>query len=486
MHDLEHILRGVDIVEVVGSKALEVPCVGFDSRNIVQGQLFIAVSGTQVDGHKYISDAVAKGAKIIVCEKMPSTLVDGVTYVLVADSSVACGRIAANFYDNPSKKLRLVGITGTNGKTTTVTLLYRMFRELGYKVGLLSTVVNYIDDKKVDATHTTPDPVELNGLLNKMVDAGCEYCFMEVSSHSISQHRIEGLHFEGGIFSNITHDHLDYHKTFDAYIKAKKAFFDGLSKSSFALTNVDDKNGMVMVQNCNANIKTYGLKSPADFKSRIIESHFDGMQLNINGNDVWTRFLGEFNGYNLTAVYAAAIMLGADNDEVLRILSLLGPVNGRFEYVKSKTGITAIVDYAHTPDALDNVISTINKMRKEDQRLFVVVGAGGNRDKTKRPIMASVAASNADFVVLTSDNPRNENPSDILEDMRQGIKPDQVGRVLTIVDRKEGIKTACLLAKANDIILVAGKGHEDYQEINGVKHHFDDKEVLREVFESIQ
>lgn len=486
MHDLEHILRGVDIVEEVGSKALEVPCVGFDSRNIVQGQLFIAVSGTQVDGHKYISDAVAKGAKIIVCEKMPSTLVDGVTYVLVADSSVACGRIAANFYDNPSKKLRLVGITGTNGKTTTVTLLYRMFRELGYKVGLLSTVVNYIDDKKVDATHTTPDPVELNGLLNKMVDAGCEYCFMEVSSHSISQHRIEGLHFEGGIFSNITHDHLDYHKTFDAYIKAKKAFFDGLPKSSFALTNVDDKNGMVMVQNCNANIKTYGLKSPADFKSRIIESHFDGMQLNINGNDVWTRFLGEFNGYNLTAVYAAAVMLGAENDEVLRILSLLGPVNGRFEYVKSKTGITAIVDYAHTPDALDNVISTINKMRKEDQRLFVVVGAGGNRDKTKRPIMASVAASNADFVVLTSDNPRNENPSDILEDMRQGIKPDQVGRVLTIVDRKEGIKTACLLAKANDIILVAGKGHEDYQEINGVKHHFDDKEVLREVFESIQ
>lgn len=486
MHDLEHILRGVDIVEVVGSKALEVPCVGFDSRNIVQGQLFIAVSGTQVDGHKYISDAVAKGAKIVVCEKRPSALVDGVTYVLVADSSVACGRIAANFYDNPSKKLRLVGITGTNGKTTTVTLLYRMFRELGYKVGLLSTVVNYIDDKKVDATHTTPDPVELNGLLNKMVDAGCEYCFMEVSSHSISQHRIEGLHFEGGIFSNITHDHLDYHKTFDAYIKAKKAFFDGLSKSSFALTNVDDKNGMVMVQNCNANIKTYGLKSPADFKSRIIESHFDGMQLNINGNDVWTRFLGEFNGYNLTAVYAAAIMLGADNDEVLRILSLLGPVNGRFEYVKSKTGITAIVDYAHTPDALDNVISTINKMRKEDQRLFVVVGAGGNRDKTKRPIMASVAASNADFVVLTSDNPRNENPSDILEDMRQGIKPDQMGRVLTIVDRKEGIKTACLLAKANDIILVAGKGHEDYQEINGVKHHFDDKEVLREVFESIQ
>ncbi|WP_320051989.1 UDP-N-acetylmuramoyl-L-alanyl-D-glutamate--2,6-diaminopimelate ligase [uncultured Acetobacteroides sp.] len=486
MHNLEHILSGVEIVQVIGSKALDVPCVGFDSRNVVSGQLFIAISGTQVDGHKYIPDAIAKGAKIIVCEKQPEVQPEGVTFVLVADSLVACGRIAANFYGNPSKNLKLVGITGTNGKTTTVTLLYRMFRELGYKVGLLSTVVNYIDDKRVDATHTTPDAVELNGLLNQMVDAGCEYCFMEVSSHSISQHRIEGLHFEGGIFSNITHDHLDYHKTFDAYIKAKKAFFDNLPKASFALTNVDDKNGMVMVQNCNANIKTYGLKSPADYKSKIIESHFDGMQLNINGNDVWTRFLGEFNGYNLTAVYATSILLGADKDEVLRILSLLGPVSGRFEYVKSKTGVTAIVDYAHTPDALDNVIATINKMRKEDQRLFVVIGAGGNRDKTKRPIMASVAVNNADFVVLTSDNPRNEDPNDILNDMRQGIKPDQMGKVLTIVDRKEGIKTASLLAKPNDIILVAGKGHEDYQEIKGVKHHFDDKEVLREVFESLQ
>lgn len=486
MHNLEQILSGVEIVEVLGSKTLEVPSVGFDSRNIVPGQLFIATSGTQVDGHKYIPDAITKGAKIVVCEKLPEVKSEGVTFVVVPDSLVACGRIAANFYDNPSKKLKLVGITGTNGKTTTVTLLYRMFRELGYKVGLLSTVVNYIDDVKVDATHTTPDAVELNNLLNQMVDAGCQYCFMEVSSHAISQHRIEGLHFEGGMFSNITHDHLDYHITFDAYIKAKKAFFDNLPTTSFALTNIDDKNGRVMVQNCKATINTYGLKNPADYKTRIIESHFDGMLLNINGDDVWTRFLGDFNGYNLTAVYATAILLGADKDEVLRILSLLDSVSGRFEYIKSKSGITAIVDYAHTPDALVNVISTINKIRKEGQRLFVVVGAGGNRDKTKRPVMASVAVNNADFVVLTSDNPRNEDPNDILNDMRQGILPEQMGKVLTIVDRKEGIKTACLLAKPNDIVLVAGKGHEDYQEVNGVKHHFDDKEVLRDIFESLQ
>lgn len=486
MHNIEQILSGVEIVEVLGSKALEVPSVGFDSRNIVPGQLFIATSGTQVDGHKYIPDAIAKGAKIIVCEKLPEVKSEGVTFVVVPDSLVACGRIAANFYDNPSKKLKLVGITGTNGKTTTVTLLYRMFRELGNKVGLLSTVVNYIDDVKVDATHTTPDAVELNNLLNQMVDAGCQYCFMEVSSHAISQHRIEGLHFEGGLFSNITHDHLDYHKTFDAYIKAKKAFFDNLPKTSFALTNIDDKNGRVMVQNCKATIKTYALKNPSDYKTRIIESHFEGMLLNINGDDVWTRFLGDFNGYNLTVVYATAILLGADKDEVLRILSLLDSVSGRFEYIKSKSGITAIVDYAHTPDALVNVISTINKMRKEGQRLFVVVGAGGNRDKTKRPVMASVAVSSADFVVLTSDNPRNEDPNDILNDMRQGILPEQMGKVLTIADRKEGIKTACLLAKPNDIVLVAGKGHEDYQEVNGVKHHFDDKEVLRDIFESLQ
>lgn len=486
MHNLEQILSGVEIVEVLGSKTLEVPSVGFDSRNIVPGQLFIATSGTQVDGHKYIPDAITKGAKIVVCEKLPEVKSEGVTFVVVPDSLVACGRIAANFYDNPSKKLKLVGITGTNGKTTTVTLLYRMFRELGYKVGLLSTVVNYIDDVKVDATHTTPDAVELNNLLNQMVDAGCQYCFMEVSSHAISQHRIEGLHFKGGMFSNITHDHLDYHITFDAYIKAKKAFFDNLPTTSFALTNIDDKNGRVMVQNCKATINTYGLKNPADYKTRIIESHFDGMLLNINGDDVWTRFLGDFNGYNLTAVYATAILLGADKDEVLRILSLLDSVSGRFEYIKSKSGITAIVDYAHTPDALVNVISTINKIRKEGQRLFVVVGAGGNRDKTKRPVMASVAVNNADFVVLTSDNPRNEDPNDILNDMRQGVLPEQMGKVLTIVDRKEGIKTACLLAKPNDIVLVAGKGHEDYQEVNGVKHHFDDKEVLRDIFESLQ
>ena len=486
MQVLKELTKGVAVREIVGSEATGVTSIGFDSRSIQAGQLFIAISGTQVDGHKFIDDAITKGAAAVICEQLPENCKDNITYIAVDNSLKACGTIAANFYGNPSHKLNLIGITGTNGKTTTVTLLYRMFRELGYKAGLLSTVVNQINDVKVDATHTTPDPIQLNRLLSQMVDAGCEYCFMEVSSHSIDQHRIEGLKFKGGIFSNITHDHLDYHKTFDAYIKAKKAFFDSLPKDSFALTNVDDKNGSVMMQNCKANINTYGLKNPADFKCRIIESHFDGMLMNINGADVWTRFLGEFNAYNLTAVYAASVLLNADKDDVLRILSMLGPVNGRFEYVKSTTGITAIVDYAHTPDALVNVINTINKMRKPNQRLFVVVGAGGNRDKTKRPVMASVAATNADFVVLTSDNPRNEDPNDILNDMRQGITQEQQGKVLTITDRKEGIKTACLLAKPEDIILVAGKGHETYQEINGIKHHFDDKEVLAEIFKTLQ
>lgn len=486
MHNLDELLNGVDVEVLVGSKAVKVAAVGFDSRKVVRGQLFVAVSGTQVDGHKFIADSIEKGAVAVVCEHLPEEKPEGITFIVVKNSLVACGRIASNFYGRPSEKLKLVGITGTNGKTTTVTLLYRMFRELGYKVGLLSTVVNYIDDRTVDATHTTPDAVQLNALLAEMVEAGCEYCFMEVSSHSIDQHRIEGLHFEGAMFSNITHDHLDYHKTFDAYIKAKKAFFDSLPKASFALTNVDDRNGMVMLQNCSGIVKTYGLKNPCDFKTKIIESHFDGMLININGADIWTRFLGDFNAYNLTAVYGAAILLGADKDEVMRIISMLGPVNGRFEYVKSKNGITAIVDYAHTPDALVNVINTINRMRKEDQRLLVVVGAGGNRDKTKRPVMASVAVANADLVVLTSDNPRNEDPNDILNDMRAGIRAEDMGKVLTITDRKEGIKTACMLARPNDIILVAGKGHEDYQEVQGVKHHFDDKEVLREIFETLQ
>lgn len=486
MQKLETLLNDVQVVDTVGNRQVEVTSVGFDSRKVLHGQLFIAISGTQVDGHKFIPDAIAKGAVAVVCEILPDSIVEGVTYVVVPNSLVACGRIASSFFGIPSQKLKLVGITGTNGKTTTVTLLYRLFKELGYKVGLLSTVVNYVNDVEVSATHTTPDAIALNELLANMVDAGCEFCFMEVSSHSIDQHRIEGLSFAGGIFSNITHDHLDYHKTFDAYIKAKKAFFDALPKTAFALTNVDDKNGMVMVQNCKGNIQTYGLKNPGSFKSRIVENHFDGMLLNINGSDVWTRFIGDFNGYNLTAVYGAAVLLGASSSEVLRIISALGPVNGRFEYVKSSNGITAIVDYAHTPDALVNVIDTINKMRNEGQRLLVVVGAGGNRDKSKRPVMASVAASNADFVVLTSDNPRNEDPNDILNDMKQGILPEQSGKVLAITDRREGIKTACMLAKPNDIILVAGKGHETYQEVQGVKHHFDDKEVLREIFESLK
>lgn len=482
---LNDILKQVAVVEVKGPTTIAVEGIIFDSRKAADGLLFVAVKGTQADGHAYIADVVKKGVKAIVCETLPAEIASGVTYIKVADTTDALGLMADAFYGHPSGELKLVGITGTNGKTTTATLLFNAVRTLGFKAGLLSTVANYIEDRKLDTTHTTPDAVELNKLLREMVDEGCSYCFMEVSSHAIVQRRIAGLKFAGAIFSNITHDHLDYHKTFDEYIKAKKLFFDNLDSSAFALTNTDDRNGRVMVQNTKAAVHTYSLKTASDFKCKIIENDFDGMQLNIDGVEVWTRFIGEFNAYNLLAVYSTGVLLGIGKEEMLTILSGMTPVSGRFEYVRSKQKITAIVDYAHTPDALLNVVTTINKIRKPEQKFITVVGAGGNRDKTKRPEMARIAVENSDMVILTSDNPRNEKPEDILADMKAGVPDGNVGKVLVIVDRKEAIKTACAISRSNDIILVAGKGHENYQEVNGVKHHFDDKEVLREIFDSI-
>lgn len=482
---LTYLLKQVDVVTVKGSRHVDVNGIIFDSRKAADGLLFIAVRGSQADGHSYIEEVIGKGVRVVVCEELPAEQHKAVTYVKVKHSEEALGLIAAAFYDFPSRELKLVGVTGTNGKTTTATLLYDAARQLGYKAGLFSTVVNYINGSKLDATHTTPDAVKLNELLRQMVNEGCSFCFMEVSSHAIVQQRIAGLKFAGAIFSNITHDHLDYHKTFEEYIKAKKLFFDNLPSDAFALTNIDDRNGKVMVQNTKASIHTYSLKAGSEFKCRIVEHDFEGMQLNIDGIDVWTRFIGEFNAYNLLAVYSAGRLLGFGREEMLTALSVMTPVSGRFEYVRSRQKFTAVVDYAHTPDALDNVISTINKIRKPEQKLITVVGAGGNRDKTKRPEMARIAVDGSDMVVLTSDNPRFEKPEDILEDMRAGVPDDVVGRVLVIVDRKEAIKTACVLSRPGDIILVAGKGHENYQEIGGVKHHFDDKEVLREIFESL-
>jgi UDP-N-acetylmuramoyl-L-alanyl-D-glutamate--2,6-diaminopimelate ligase len=446
------------------------------------GSLFVAVSGTQNDGHAFITKAIENGAIAIVCEKLPENLTDNITWINVNDSAEALGFIAANFFDNPSQKLKLVGITGTNGKTTTVTLLFRLFRALGYKCGLISTVVYCVEDKTYESTHTTPDQIVLNSLLAEMIHEGCSYCFMEVSSHSLAQKRIAGLKFTGGIFSNITHDHLDYHITFDNYIKTKKLLFDSLDKKAFALINVDDRNGKIMIQNTKAMVKTYAMRSVADFKVKVIESHFDGMQLNLDGAEVWTHLIGEFNAYNLLAVYSTAILLNQNKEEVLKHLSDFREVSGRFETIRSKSGIIAIVDYAHTPDALVNVLKTINQIRKGNEQLITVVGAGGNRDKTKRPIMAKVCTDNSDKVIITSDNPRFEKPEDIIRDMVAGVTEEHKKRMITITDRREAIKAAVMLAKPSDIILVAGKGHENYQEIKGVKHHFDDKEVLMELF----
>ena len=480
---LSKLLTNVKPIACKGDVDIEIKGVNIDSRKIENGHLFIAMKGTQVDGHKFISKAIELGAVAILLEEMPEVLDDKVTYVQVASTEEDAGKVATMFYGDPSHKLKLVGVTGTNGKTTIATLLYRMFREFGYKVGLLSTVCNYINDEEYPASHTTPDPIELNSLLAKMVDEGCEYAFMECSSHAIHQHRIGGLDFVGGIFTNLTRDHLDYHKTFENYRNAKKMFFDGLSKNAFAITNADDKNGMIMVQNTKATVKTYSIKRMADFRAKILECHFEGMYLEIDGKEVGVQFIGKFNVSNLLAVYGAAIMLGKKPEEILIAMSTLKSVNGRLEPIQSPEGFTAVVDYAHTPDALENVLNAIHDVLDgKGGHVITVCGAGGHRDKGKRPLMAQEAVKQSDTVILTSDNPRDEEPQAIIDDMLAGLDTTQRKKVLTIVDRKEAIRTAAMMAKKGDVILVAGKGHENYQEINGVKHHFDDHEVIREIF----
>jgi UDP-N-acetylmuramoyl-L-alanyl-D-glutamate--2,6-diaminopimelate ligase len=477
---LQDILYGVAITNLVGTTNREVDALTFDSREVGKGSVFFAIKGTLADGHKYIDQTIAAGAAVIICEEMPISLKEQVTYIQVQDSSVALGKAAANFYGNPSRNLRLVGVTGTNGKTTIATLLFKLFRGLGYSVGLISTVENQINTQVIPATHTTPNPIALNQLLRDMVDAGCTHCFMEVSSHAVVQHRIEGLEFTGAVFSNITHDHLDFHKTFDNYIKAKKQFFDMLPKTAFALTNADDKNGMVMLQNTAATKKTYALKQMADYKARIIENRFSGLNLEVDQVDVFFKLVGSFNAYNLLAAYGTAMLLGEDKLSVLTILSNLTGAEGRFEYVGNEQQIIGIVDYAHTPDAVQNVLSTIANIRKGTEQVITVIGCGGDRDKGKRPVMAQVACDWSDKVILTSDNPRTEDPLTILQEMEAGVSPSNKRKTLTIADRGAAIKTACHLARKGDIILIAGKGHEKYQEINGVRHHFDDKEILRE------
>ncbi|MCZ4244675.1 UDP-N-acetylmuramoyl-L-alanyl-D-glutamate--2,6-diaminopimelate ligase [Pedobacter punctiformis] len=477
---LQDLLYGVTIQELVGKTDRSIHALNFDSRKIEKDDVFFAIVGTAVDAHTYIGQTIGMGAAVIVCEVLPENIDSEVTYVKVQNSSVALGIMSGNFFGNPSASLKLIGITGTNGKTTIATILFKLFKDLGYKTGLLSTVENYIHDVVVPATHTTPNPIALNALLKEMVNAGCDYCFMEVSSHAVSQHRIEGLTFAGGVFSNLTHDHLDFHKTFDSYLKAKKAFFDGLPKSAFALTNIDDKNGMVMLQNTKAHKKTYALKQLADFKAKIIENQFSGLHLDIDNEDVYFKLVGSFNAYNLLAVYGTAILLEQDKLKVLTLLSRLSGAEGRFDYITSADHIIGIVDYAHTPDAVQNVLSTIANIRKGTEQVITVIGCGGDRDKTKRPIMAQVACDWSDKVILTSDNPRTEDPQSIITEMEAGVSPTNKRKTISILDRKEAIKTACHLAQSGDIILVAGKGHEKYQEINGVRNHFDDKELLME------
>ena len=477
---LEELIKGLKTVSVCGQTDIEITGVNIDSRRIKEGHLFIAQRGTQVDGHKFIPKAIELGAKAVLCEVLPEEKTEGVTYVQVESTEDVVGKVATIFYGDPSRKLKLVGVTGTNGKTTIATLLYNMFRKLGYKCGLLSTVCNYIEDEAVPADHTTPDPIELNYLLSRMVDAGCQYAFMECSSHAIAQKRIGGLDFAGGLFTNLTRDHLDYHKTFENYRNAKKAFFDQLPKTAFAITNADDKNGMVMVQNTKATVKTYSTRTMADFKAKILEYHFGGMYLEIDGREVGVQFIGKFNVSNLLAVYGAAVMLGEKPENVLLVMSTLKSVSGRLDPIQSPEGYTAIVDYAHTPDALENVLNAIHEVLEGKGHVITVCGAGGNRDKGKRPLMAQEAVKQSDKVIITSDNPRFEEPQDIINDMLAGLDDQQMKKVVSIVDRREAIRAACMLAQKGDVILVAGKGHEDYQEIKGVKHHFDDKEVLRE------
>ena len=479
---LKELLKNVCPLNIVGDIEADITGVNIDSRRIEAGHLFVAIAGTQTDGHKYIPKAIELGAKAILCEQLPEEQAEGVTYAVVESTEDAVGKVATCFYGNPTSKLTLVGVTGTNGKTTIATLLYNMFRQFGHKCGLLSTVCNYIEGEAIPADHTTPDPIELNRLLAQMVEAGCDYAFMECSSHAIAQKRIGGLKFKGGIFTNLTRDHLDYHKTFENYRDAKKAFFDGLDKDAFAIINADDKNGAVMVQNCKAQVKTYSTRSMADFKARIIECHFEGMYLDIDGREVGVQFIGKFNVSNLLAVYGAAVMLGKKPEDILVILSTLKSVNGRLEPIHSPEGYTAIVDYAHTPDALENVLNAIHEVLNGKGKVITVCGAGGNRDKGKRPLMAQEAVKQSDKVIITSDNPRFEEPQEIINDMLAGLDAKQMKKVLSIADRREAIRTACMLAEKGDVILIAGKGHEDYQEIKGVKHHFDDKEVVREIF----
>jgi UDP-N-acetylmuramoyl-L-alanyl-D-glutamate--2,6-diaminopimelate ligase len=485
LKNLQDILYRSGIEEINGAIDKKIVSVEFDSRRVTSDTLFIATKGTQVDGHDFIGNAIESGATAIVCEKLPKNLNKDITYIVTKNSAAALGHIASNFYDNPSEKISLVGITGTNGKTTIATLLHQLFMELGYGTGLLSTINNRINTKTIISTHTTPDAISINKLLKQMADEGCEYAFMEVSSHAISQDRITGLKFDGGLFTNITHDHLDYHGTFKEYIIAKKKFFDELPKASFALTNIDDKNGQIMLQNTNAKKKTYGIKNMADFKGKIIENSLEGMMLKIDNEDIYSLLSGNFNAYNLLAVYSTAVLLGQNKEEVLVKLSQLKGAEGRFDLIRSENGISAIVDYAHTPDALENVLSTIDSLRTKNEQLITVVGAGGNRDKTKRPEMAKVASYYSTKVILTSDNPRNEDPMDIIQDMKVGIDPAKKNHTMVITDRKEAIAVAFNLAQPGDMILIAGKGHEKYQEIAGVRYPFDDKQVISELMKNI-
>lgn len=485
MNILKDILYKVAIEAVKGSTEIAVNNIDFDSRKIEENDVFIAIRGAVADGHEFIETAINKGATAIICDTFPENIVAGVTYVQVKDTNRALAFMASNFYGNPSSNLKLVGITGTNGKTTIASLLFQLFKKAGYKVGLLSTVKNVVDDVEYKSMLTTSDSITINKFLKQMNDAGVEYCFMEVSSHGIAQKRTEGLQFAGGVFTNLSHDHLDYHKTFAEYRDVKKIFFDQLPKSAFALVNSDDKNGQVMLQNTAAKKLTYALKSYADYRAQILENQLSGLLLKVNEQEVWVRLIGTFNAYNLLAIYGTAIELGLDNLEVLRLLSELESVSGRFQFIVSKDNITAVVDYAHTPDALENVLKTIEDIRTKNEQLITVVGCGGDRDKTKRPIMANIASTLSDKAILTSDNPRTENPQAIIEDMEKGVEPQNYKKTLAILDRKQAIKTACQLALPNDIILIAGKGHETYQEINGVRHDFDDMKIVKELLEQL-
>ena len=485
MSILKDILYKVAIEAVKGSTEITIGKIDFDSRKIAQNDLFVAIRGTISDGHEFIAKAIELGATAIVCDTLPETIVEGITYIQVKDTNTALAVMAANYFDHPSQKLQLVGVTGTNGKTTIASLLYQLYKKAGYKVGLLSTVKIMVDEVEYKATHTTPDSLTINQYLATMIAEGVEYCFMEVSSHGIHQKRTEALHFVGGVFTNLSHDHLDYHSTFAEYRDVKKSFFDHLPKTAFALSNIDDKNGPVLLQNTVAKKCTYALKSYADYKAQILESQLSGLLLKINGNEVWVKLIGTFNAYNLLAIYGTAIELGMESLEALRLLSELESVSGRFQYIVSEANITAIVDYAHTPDALENVLKTINDIRTKNEQLITVVGCGGNRDKAKRPVMGGIASDLSDKAILTSDNPRNEDATVIISEMEEGVAPQNFKRILSITDRKQAIKTACQLAQPNDIILIAGKGHETYQEIEGVRHDFDDMKIVKELLEQL-